>query len=102
MRKLVFVLILTIVFVVSGRTINFSSGRNFNHYAKKQTNISSLIKPGDCVYTNLTHMDITVTGQDTSECIVLADLSVSATSREITDAVIGQIEIELTQQAAGI
>lgn len=99
MKRAILVLLLTAVVIMTGCTINMYSGRNFDHHAAKQISVSSPLQPGNLVFTNLTHMNITVTGQDTNECSVQADLSVNAVSQEIAGAVIEQLDIELVQEA---
>lgn len=90
------------IFAISiiGCTINSSCCcRNFNHHAKKQCNVSSVVIPGGRLFTDLTYSDITVVGQETSECTVDAVLSVSATSQEIADSVADQLRVELVEEA---
>ena len=98
--KIVAVSITLFIASITGCTINSSCcGRNFNHHAKKQCSVSSSVIPGGRLFTDLTYTDITVVGQQTSECTVDAELTVSATSQEIADSVVQQLRVELVQEA---
>lgn len=85
------VLVVAVITVITGCTI--SNGRSFNHKAQKQVQVSSPVQPAALIYTNLTHTDMTVSGGSTNECSVVADLTISATSREIADEVVQKPEL---------
>ena len=81
-----------------GCNVNCTSCRSFNHRAEKQCSAVSTEIPGGCLFTDLTHMDMAVMGQEVSECTVQADLLVSATSQEIADSVAQQLCVKLIQE----
>ena len=91
--------LISIGLLISSCTCVSYNGRSFNHHAEKKVHTSSPVTAGELLYTNLTHMDLNVVGQDTDECVIDADLTVSATSQEIADAVIEQLDIQFVQEA---
>lgn len=84
---------------ISGCVFNSYNGRSFNYRGDKQVTVSSALPPDGRLYTNLTHMDLTVLGGETNECAVVADLSVSAMSQEILDSVLEQLDVQLVQES---
>ena len=87
----------TMLIVALSGCITYHS-HNFRFKAQKQTTASAIVKPDSHIYANLTHTDITVAGQETDSCTIVIDFSVSATSQEIADSVIEQIDVKLNQK----
>ena len=97
-NKTIIGILITVLTVALSGCITHCS-HSFRFKAQKQVATSTNVKPDSHIFTNLTHTDIAVTGQDTDKCTVTADLFVSATSREIADSVIEKIDVKLVQKA---
>lgn len=86
------------IFVILPGCTVYYNGKSFNYHADKQVSVSASAEPGETIFTEVTHTDLTVAGLDTNTCAVTADLTVHATSQEIADAVITELDVQLIQQ----
>lgn len=91
--------LLIIGVLISGCVYVCCNSRSFNYRGDKQVTVSSALPAGGQLYADLTHMDLTVLGGQTNECAVVADLSVSATSQEILDSVLEQLDVQLIRES---
>ncbi len=83
------------VLMMSGCSINI--GKSFNFKSQKHIDASAELSGTELIYTNLTHTDLTVTGQQINQCIISADLTVHATSQEVANEVSRLLELKLVR-----
>lgn len=89
------IILLAGISIMSGGCVITNYGCSRNYTAHKQLTTSAQCKVATQIVADLTHTDLNITGDESEQCIVAADITVHAETQEIADEVCELIRVQV-------